>query len=160
VHKRKNFILLDKGTNDGIRNDMGVIGAKGIVGKVGDVSADYALVFSVLNEIPYSIQVRGKDKYFGLLRWDGGDPLHASFADLDKHVPIHKGDTVETRGQGVFPMGTLVGVVDSVSNDPSIPFHTVRVLLSEDLTRAGYVFAVEDLTKGQRAPFDSTLAAP
>jgi rod shape-determining protein MreC len=161
AHKQKNFITLDKGSLDGVRPNMGVIGAQGIVGMVLDTSPHFALVVSVLNPKPdHSVMLKGT-KHFGLLRWDTSDPMRSSLVDIDKHVPVHKGDTVVTRGNDkVFPPGIPVGIVESVTNDPSIGSWTIRVLLSEDLTRSGYVHVVSDLMEQELQKFDSTIVAP
>ena len=53
IYHLNNFILIDKGRKDGIKKDMGVISANGIVGKVANVSDNYASVISMLH--PYSV---------------------------------------------------------------------------------------------------------
>ena len=157
THKAKNYLTLDKGTLDGIERNMGVIGANGIVGVVREASPHFASVISVLNEDHMaSAQLQGT-KHFGLLRWNTGDPHTVSLADIDKHVPVHKGDTVVTRGsEGVYPPGIMIGVVDSVGKDPGIPFHVILVRLSEDLTRADQVQVVSDLMKAERDSLEAS----
>ena len=157
THKAKNYLTLDKGTLDGVERNMGVIGANGIVGVVREASPHFASVISVLNEDHMaSAQLQGT-KHFGLLRWNTGDPRTVSLADIDKHVPVHKGDTVVTRGsEGVYPPGILIGVVDSVANDPGIPFHVITVRLSEDLTRSDHVQVVSDLMRAERDSLEKT----
>jgi len=160
VQKEKNYITLDKGSNDGIRENMGVIGVKGIVGVVRETSPHFSSVISVLNiDHAASAQLRGT-KYFGQLRWDTHDPHIIHLADIDKHVPVQVGDTVETRGsERVYPPGIVVGVVESVLNDPSVPFHVINVRLSEDLTRSGYVHVIGDLMRMELDRLDSSEKA-
>jgi rod shape-determining protein MreC len=160
THKEKNYVTLDKGSDDGIRENMGVIGAKGIVGVVWSVTPHFSSVISVLNiDHAASAQLHGT-KHFGQLRWDTHDPHTIHLADIDKHVPVHVGDTVETRGsERVYPEGILVGQVESVANDPSIPFHVITVRLSEDLTRSGYVHVVSDLMRKELEVLDSLQQA-
>lgn len=156
VHKEKNYLTLDMGSDQGIRKKMGVIGANGIVGVVWETSPHFASVISVLNiDHAASAQIRGT-KHFGQLRWDTNDPHTIHLVDIDKHVPVHPGDTVETRGsEGVYPPGIRIGIVEDVANDPSIPFHVIRVRLSEDLTRSGYVHVVSDLLRQELLQLDS-----
>ncbi len=157
THKAKNYLTLDKGTLDGVERNMGVIGANGIVGVVREASAHFASVISVLNEDHMASAQLLNTKHFGLLRWNTGDARTVSLADIDKHVPVHKGDTVVTRGsEGVYPPGILIGVVDSVGRDPGIPFHVITVRLSEDLTRADHVQVVSDLMRVERDSLEST----
>ena len=61
------------------------------------------------------------------------------------------GDTVETRGgDGIFPTGVPVGIVESVEDEPGNNYHKIIVRLSEDMTRSGFVYVVEDLRKAER----------
>jgi rod shape-determining protein MreC len=161
VHKEKNFLTLDRGVVDGIHEGMGVIGSQGIVGMVREASPHFALVTSVLNnDLPVSVQLKGS-RYFGLLKWDTSDPTMASLSDIAKHVVVDKGDTVVTRGgDGVFPVGEPVGTVAAVTDDPGSNFRTIRVRLSEDLTRAGYVHVVVDLLKAERDTLEAKAQQP
>lgn len=151
THKEKNYITLDKGSLDGLKPDMGVIGTDGIVGMVRETSAHFALVTSVLNPTHAAAAQLKSTRYFGQLKWNTGDPRTVLLSDIDKHVPVAVGDTVVTRGsEGVYPPGIPVGVVEKVENDPSIPFHVIIVRLSEDLTRSGQVTVVGDLMRMER----------
>lgn len=150
-HKPKNYLTLDKGTKAGLHGAMGVIGPSGIVGVVRDASPNFTSVISVLSpEIKYSVQLR-RTGHYGLLYWDTNDPLTSSLTDIAKHARITVGDTVETRGgDGVFPAGVMVGVVESVEDQPGSNYHDIIVKLSEDMTRSGFVYVVEDLQRIER----------
>ena len=72
-----NYITLDKGSADGIRPEMGVVDARGVVGIVYKTSAHYALVISLLNsKSSISCKIVGSD-YFGYLKWQGRDVQYA-----------------------------------------------------------------------------------
>ncbi|HNR54520.1 MAG TPA: rod shape-determining protein MreC [Flavobacteriales bacterium] len=150
-HKPKNQLTLDKGTRAGVHGDMGVIGPNGIVGVVRDASPNFAAVISVLSpEIKTSVQIR-RTGHFGLLFWDTNDPLTSSVIDIAKHARVAVGDTVETRGgDGIFPAGITVGVVESVEDEPGSNYHDITVRLSEDMTRSGFVYVVDDLHRAER----------
>ena len=61
------------------------------------------------------------------------------------------GDTVETRGgDGTFPSGITVGVVESVEDQPGNNYHSIIVHLTEDMTSTGFVYAVDDLQRMER----------
>jgi rod shape-determining protein MreC len=151
THKEKNYITLDKGSLDGLRPDMGVIGTDGIVGMVRETSPHFALITSVLNPAHAASAQLKSTRHFGQLKWNTGDPRTVLLSDIDKHVPVVAGDTVVTRGsEGVYPPGIPVGIVEKVENDPSIPFHVIIVRLSEDLTRSGEVTVVGDLMRMER----------
>ncbi len=68
-----NYITLDAGEEAGIRPDMGVVDANGVVGIVYKTSAHYSLVLPLLNsKSSISCKIVGSD-YFGYLKWEGVD---------------------------------------------------------------------------------------
>lgn len=150
-HKQMNFLTLDKGSTSDVQEDMGVIGAHGIVGVVRGVSPHFASVKSVLSpDLEVSVQLKGS-AHFGLLRWDTGDPLTASVVDIAKHVRVSPGDTIETRGgDGIFPRGIPVGVIMEVVPDAPGIYLGITARLTEDMTRNGYVYIVRDLARMER----------
>ncbi len=161
VHKERNFLTLDRGSNGGVFADRGVVGPRGIVGVVRETSARYALVVSVLNP-DFSTSVKlARTGHYGLFKWDTHDPTTASMTDVAKHVPVEVGDTVVTRGgDGIFPPGVPVGRVEHVENDPSSNFHTIILRLDEDLTSSGYVHVIEDVHRPERDSLEAKTMAP
>ena len=150
-HKPKNYLTLDKGSKAGLHGDMGVIGTEGIVGVVSDVNDGFASVISVLSpDIKTNVQLR-RTGHFGLLYWDTNDPRTASVIDIAKHARVAVGDTVETRGgDGIFPAGIPVGLVEEVVDAPGSNYHGITIRLTEDMTRSGFVYVVEDLRRAER----------
>lgn len=120
LHKLDNFITLNRGRSSGIKEDMGVLDAQGVVGIVYKVSDHYSLVISLLNsQMNLSCKIKGTD-YFGYLHWEGDDPQAAYLKDLPRHAEFTLGDTIITSGYStVFPEGLMVGTVDDItdSND-------------------------------------------
>ncbi len=107
--KRDNFIVIDKGSADGVRRDMGVTSGTGIVGTVYLTSAHHSLVIPVLNSrsnISVAISKRG---YFGYLQWSGGDSRTADVNDVPRHAHFRLYDKVVTSGySSIFPPGLMV----------------------------------------------------
>jgi rod shape-determining protein MreC len=115
VSGQENYMTLNKGTNDGIEVDMGVVSSTGIAGITIDVSANFALVIPVLNsKFQLSCKVKNND-YFGSLVWDGKDPQYAYLQELPLHVHFEINDTIITSSySAIFPEGLPVGkIVDS-----------------------------------------------
>lgn len=160
-HKPKNFITLDKGSNSGLHDDMGVIGPDGIVGVLREVSPHFSSVISVLSpDIKTSVQLR-RTGHFGLLYWDTNDPRTASVIDIAKHARVQVGDTVETRGgDGVFPSGIPVGVVEEVTAEPGSNYHNIIIRLTEDMMRGGFVYVVRDLQRAERDTLQNVQEKP
>ena len=155
VRKRDNMIVIDKGSNDGVEPEMGVVSGTGVVGIVSSVTAHHALVMSILNShSSISCRLRGTE-YFGYLKWKGGNPLRASMDDVPHHAHIKKGDIVETSGfSAVFPAGIFLGKVAEIKNSRDGMAYELEILLSTDLANIRHVAVINNHSK---AELDSLL---
>ena len=133
LNRLDNYITLDKGSADGVQNDMGVVGIEGVAGIVYLVSPHYSLAISVLNrKSSINCKVQGTD-YFGYLKWDGGDSRYAYVRDLPRYAEIAVGDTVVTNGySSVFPAGIMVGRIADISDSDDGLSYLLRVELATD----------------------------
>lgn len=135
-----NYITLDKGSAAGVKPDMAVVGAAGIVGIVYRTSPRYSLVLPLLNsKSSISCKIQGSE-YFGYLKWEGDDPCYAYLKDLPRHAEFNLGDTVVTSGfSSVFPQGLMVGVVDDMADSNDGLSYLLRIKLSTDFGKLGSV---------------------
>lgn len=137
VNKPKNFIVINKGSNDGVKSEnVGVISEQGIVGVVRAVSDNFAIIQPVLNpDSKLNCKVLNSNTT-GTLIWEGGDPRYANLIDYPKYEKVAKGDTIVTSGfSHFFPEGVLVGVVDDIkpqSNNNN--FISLSIKLSTDFS--------------------------
>lgn len=143
LNKVNNFITLNKGTDDGIRAEMGVFNSDGIVGVVYLASKSRALVIPLLNsKSSISCRVKGSDSFCSL-SWDGGDPRYSTLIDLPRYAQFATGDTVVTSGfSSIFPGGLPVGTVEEIEDSADGMFYSVRVKLFTDFSRLTTVFLV------------------
>lgn len=139
-----NYLTLDKGSADGVRPEMGVVDARGVVGIVFKTSPHYALVISLLNsKSSISCKIAGSD-YFGYLKWQGGDVQYAYLKDLPRHAQFNLGDTVVTSGYStVFPEGIMVGTVDDMQDSHDGLSYLLKVKLATDFGKVNAVRVVE-----------------
>ncbi len=140
ISRPYNYITLNRGTDAGIRPELGVIDGNGVVGIVSNVGAGSARVISLLNpNFRLSCKLRRTD-YFGSLVWDGKSPEEALLEELPRHTVFQTGDTVVTSGySAVFPAGIPVGVVIADEGDRTQNFFTLRVKLFADFSTLGNV---------------------
>lgn len=131
-----NYITIDKGRSDGIRPDMGVVDANGVVGIVYEVSNHYSTVISLLNSRSnISCKIVGSN-YFGNLKWDHSDTQHASLEDLPRQAQFNLGDTIVTSGySSVFPAGVMIGTVDDMGDSENGLSYLLKVKLAADFGR-------------------------
>lgn len=125
-----NYLVIDKGTIDGIKPEMGVVGGGGVVGIVYLTGPHHSLVIPVTNrKSSISCRVRGQS-YFGYLQWDGSSMRRAYVDDIPRYARVKKGETVETSGySSVFPPGIFVGRIRSISNSPDGQSYKLDVTL-------------------------------
>ena len=125
-----NYLVIDKGTIDGIKPEMGVVGGGGVVGIVYLTGPHHSLVIPVTNrKSSISCRVRGQS-YFGYLQWDGSSMRRAYVDDIPRDARVKKGEAVETSGySSVFPPGIFVGRIRSISNSPDGQSYKLDVTL-------------------------------
>ena len=131
-----NYITIDKGENDGIRPEMGVINGSGVVGRVYHTSANYSVVIPILNsKSSVSCKIKRSD-YFGFLKWDGGSSEYATVKDMPRHSLFSLGDTIVTSGHSaVFPGGIPIGTVEDMSDSHDGLSYLLKVKLFTDFGR-------------------------
>ena len=143
-----NYITLDKGENDGIRSEMGVINGSGVVGIVYHTSSNYSVVIPILNsKSSISCKIKRSD-YFGFLKWDGGSSEYATVKDMPRHSLFSLGDTIVTSGNSaVFPGGIPIGTVEDMSDSHDGLSYLLKVKLFTDFGRLNDVRVIAQ--KGQ-----------
>lgn len=143
-----NFFLINKGSNDSIAPGMGVISSLGIVGKIRDVSKNYAQGISVLNtKNPISIKHKTSGR-IGTLIWNGTDEKSADVLYMTPDVPIAIGDTILTSSyNAVFPKEILAGIVSAVETDENKTYLNIKIRLAVDFARISQVYIVKNEMK-------------
>ena len=143
-----NYLTLNKGENDGIKEDFGVITSKGIIGIIDNTSKKYATALSILNKRSRINAKLKSTSHIGTLKWDGSSPVYVQLEDVSQFAPVKVGDTIETGGESsIFPKGIGIGVIDSFKTDISGDTYTIQVRLFNDMTNIGTVYIIENLDK-------------
>src|SRR5699024_4176830 len=144
--KSKNILTINKGANEGVHIDMGVVSSNGIVGIVNKVSKNYATVQSVLNTQSQINAKLKKTHHFGILVWeDIRDPYHANLIDIPRHTDFEIGDTIVTGGKStIIPEGIPVGTIDSYELEEINNAFVIRVKLFTDMTSLHSVYLIEN----------------
>lgn len=144
----KNYITVNKGSEDGIQPGMAVISSKGAIGKVKSVSDNYSVVISLLNVDDQVSSTLKRTGHFGTAQWDGTDPRTISLNYIPRHVTPQVGDSVVTSGyNAVFPQGVLVGIVSKVNLREESQFWEIKVELAQDFAQLAFVEIVKSYLK-------------
>jgi rod shape-determining protein MreC len=151
TNKRNNFLMLSKGTEQGIENHMGVIIGNRIVGQVVSVSEHFSWVMSLLNK---DSKISGKFKKNNQLvniEWNGNSYRIGDVKEIPKHVVIQKGDTIITSGNSdIFPEGLLIGTIEKFTIAPDENFNHAQLLFSTDFNSLGFVEVIIDLMRKEK----------
>lgn len=154
---RNNYITINKGTKDGIKPNMGVISASGVVGKVKMCSENLSLVTSILhseNLVSSKLKKTGK---FGSVKWDGLNPKEAELMYIDMYEPVQVGDSVVTSDlNSVYPANIMVGKVKSVKNDQQ--FKKIIISLSTDFKNLTYAYVVKNKLIEEQTVLENSLS--
>jgi rod shape-determining protein MreC len=149
-------VYIDKGERDGIKPDMAVITADGIVGKVLRVYGATSLVLLINDQSSGVGALLDKTRLQGILHGTAAGEVVLEKVMSDETVPA--GEQVLTSGgDGIFPKGLLVGRVTKVGQGNEL-FLNIRVRPAADLSRLEEVLVVTKIDERQAMP-DQTGAA-
>ena len=146
IYHLNNFILIDKGRKDGIKKDMGVISANGIVGKVANVSDNYASVISMLH--PYSVVSARftENQHLANVSWETTDYRYGTVKDIPLHLFPQKGDTLVTSGfSNIYPADIMIGTIEEMIDNDSKDFNTAKIRFSTNFSTLRHVYVIENL---------------
>lgn len=142
--KTKNNLTLNRGSNDGLKVDMGVISPQGVVGIVTSVSNNYAAVQSVLNTNSQVVAKFKKSNHFGTLVWNAEEPNVVQLTEIPRLAPVALGDTIVTDSRStIFPAGIQIGTVKNFDRLEGDDYYKIDVQLFTDMTSVKHVYAIE-----------------
>ncbi len=114
------MIVIDRGTMNGIANDMPVVTPQGLVGRVveaGMNSSKVQLILDPRSSVGTIVQ-RAESRVTGIVQGDMDNPTMPQMVNIPKNADVVEGDVIVTSGfGGVYPKGIIVGLVSSLKND-------------------------------------------
>ena len=113
-------IVINRGTLDGVANNMAVITEMGLVGHVLEASANTSKVQLILDprsSVGTLVQ-RPDSRVAGIVEGDMNDPNHPRMVNIPKDANVQVEDAVVTSGfGGVYPKGIVVGKIKEIHNE-------------------------------------------
>jgi rod shape-determining protein MreC len=148
----ENYITLNRGANDGIHEDMGVLSAEGtVIGLVMSVSPHFSRVISLLNPKSQLSCKINSTNFFGSLIWDGKDPRYSNLSELPSHAVFKAGDTIVTSGySSTFPEGIPVGIVTNAFEQKSAVSNQLKIKLLTDFSTLREALIVENPERAEQ----------
>ena len=148
ISSSRNIIVINKGSSDMVKKEMGVIGSKGVVGIVNQTTEKFSSVLSILHK---DLKINAKHKKsnsFGSLFWEGNTPDKVTLTDISIINKIDIGDTIVTGGMSTyFPEGIPVGKVIEIENDGI--YYSLIVELINNMTNLDNVYVIENINKSE-----------
>ncbi len=134
-------VIIDKGRNSGLKIDMPVLNASGVVGKVVSVSPNFSKVLLIIdqNSAVDCLVQRSRDR--GMVRGQGSEICKMDYVVDSSDVRV--GDLVVTSGLGgIFPKGIPVGRVEEVREGSGNLFKQIHVRTIVDFGKLEEVLVI------------------
>ena len=143
---QNNYLMLERGTLQGVKKGMAVTGPSGIVGVVVESTDHISRVMSLLHRNSKVSAMLKKDNISGSIEWDGADPSYLLFKNVTKSAKVAKGDTVVTSTYSAnFPSQLIVGTVASITAEPSSNFYTLKIKTATNFFTIQFVNVIENV---------------
>lgn len=137
-----NYLIIDKGSEDGVVRNSGIITPEGVIGIVDAVSRHYSYAISFLNTEFFISARLGGSGAVGPLAWDGTSSDRAILKEIPLQFKFNPGDTVYTSGYStIFPPDIPIGVAGE-SNIINGATNEIEVRLFQNQKALKYVTIV------------------
>ncbi len=144
---QSNYLVLNKGLNDGLKIGMGVVDPNNaVVGIITEVDEKYAVVMSLLHKDSHISGKLAKGEETGTLNWDGSMVNYITLTGIPKSAKIAKGDPIISSGfSTALPKGLKVGYVDGVFKETSTNLFKIKFKTAANFYNIQYVYVIENV---------------
>lgn len=152
VNKENNYLQLNRGSRQGIRDNMAVISSDGaIVGLIVNTSPNFSQVMSLLHSRNRMQAMLKKTNTAGTISWDQKDYRLLTLEGISRDVEVKKGDTVLASQYSYnYPPGFMVGTIQSIAVDKNSGFYNLKVRAGARFNSLQQVFVVENLQRDEQ----------
>lgn len=136
-----NSLIIDKGSESGIKSNMAVMSTRGIVGRVTDIGKYSSKVLLITDpNLKIGVMIR-RNRQGGIMVGRPGNRCKIIYIALDSDAGV--GDKVITAGFGsIFPKGILVGEIEKVGKEEGRLYKYAIVKPSQDLSKLEEVLCI------------------
>lgn len=149
IDSKQDFILIDKGSEDGILEDMPIINSQKVLfGKVSQVYKNFSKIMLISNKNSVlDIKIQKDDTIspiiYGAIRGEGN--LSATLDLVSLENEIKNNDILITSSlEGTFPKGLLIGRITEPNQNDLKPFQTAKIELFFNLKQSDKLFIISD----------------
>jgi len=134
-------LTIDRGTMDGIKRDMPVMAAGGVVGRVISVGPNFATVQAITDKHAGLGAMLQGSRAKGEVR--GLDNARCEMKNVSSSESVQEGDQIVTTGlDRIYPKGLMVGTVERIEINPNAPWHTIIVRPAAPVDRVEHVLVL------------------
>jgi rod shape-determining protein MreC len=134
-------LIIDRGTLDGVKLNMPVVTATGIVGRIVQVGPNFAQVQLITDRHAGVGAILQQSREPGEVR--GLDNARCELKNIPASVSVQIGEAIVTTGwDGIYPKGLMVGTVERIESDPNTPWHKIIVNPSAQIDRVEAVYVI------------------
>lgn len=115
-------VIVNRGSNDGVKPNMAVMTAQGLIGKVTLTTSSNSTVELVSTQDPNyrvsALVLGGKKEVFGLIEGYDSERRELLLKRIDASIELKVGQQVVSSGLGgIFPKGIVIGEITEVAID-------------------------------------------
>ena len=153
------FVIINRGSDDGLRRGMPVVTQQGLVGRVAAVTADAARV-QLITDPASTINVKLEPSTAqAVIRGEVSGEI--SLAMIPQSAPVEIGDLILTSGLGGnYPTNILIGQVTSVRRRETDLFQSASVQPVMDFNQLEIVLIIKNFRPVDISPLVPTTSAP
>jgi len=134
-------LTIDLGTLNGVKRDMPVATAGGVVGRVISVGLNFAMVQVITDKHAGVGAMLQTSRAMGVVR--GLDNDSCELQNISSSESVEVGESIVTTGlDRIYPKGLLVGTVERIEVDPNAPWHKIIVKPRAPVDRVEHVFVL------------------
>lgn len=150
VYLQQNYLMLYRGSEQGVLANMAVVGTNGIIGTVISTSENMSIVMSLLHRQSKLIAVLKKGSGLGEISWDGKNPAILVLTKIPKTVVVKQGDTVITTPYSDrFPPSLPIGTVYEIGQDQETNTYILKVKTATDFFSIQHAYVVKNLLQNE-----------
>ena len=150
-------MVLDKGTADGVRAEMGVVTLSGVVGRVVKTTRSTSVVLLVSDPNNAVTGLIQRTREEGIV--EGTAEGRARLKYIPLLSSVRAGDTVMTSGlTGGFPKGIPIGVVSRIDKEEGALFQSAEIVPDVDFAKVEETLVIT--SSDQTPPSDASGPVP
>ncbi|MCD6471988.1 rod shape-determining protein MreC [Candidatus Aerophobetes bacterium] len=136
-------IFIGKGGKEGVKKNMVVVNAQGLVGRIIEIYPHQAKILSILDKRS-KVGVRDEKTRDIAILQGKGEEEKCELIYLPNKVSVKVGDKIITSGLGgIFPKGILVGEISLIKKNPHQLFQYVEVTPYVDFRKLEELFIIK-----------------